>query len=109
MEWTNIIRNDLVTNKQLAVRGRALGFDACVIKDPGTAVVSDGMVATTFEAVIAAVYVDSGADTLDVVHGVVANLGFFTHYLFTVTYCDSPALVLTDIQMIINMRCLDPS
>lgn len=64
--------------------------------------------ATTFEAIIAAIYKDSGFDALDTVRGVVDRLGFFEHPFFSVTYCDSRTLALINIQMIINLRCLDP-
>ncbi|KAJ4401154.1 hypothetical protein N0V91_008176 [Didymella pomorum] len=106
-DWTGIIRNDLVTNKKLASHGRALGLHICVIKDPGTGTVSDGMIATTFEAIIGAVFVDS-SDSLDAVHGVVNRLGFFDHPLFMVTYYESRTLALTNTQMMINLRYLDP-
>lgn len=66
------------------------------------------MMATTFEAIIGAVYMESGFDALDVVYGVVDRLGFFEHALFSVTYCNSPILALTNIQMMINLRYLDP-
>ncbi|KAL1644858.1 hypothetical protein SLS61_008539 [Didymella pomorum] len=107
VDWTGIIRNDLVTNNKLASRGRALGLHICVIKDPGTGTVSDGMIATTFEAIIGAVFVDS-SDSLDAVHGVMNRLGFFDHPLFMVTYCESRTLALTNTQTMINLRYLDP-
>lgn len=107
MEWTNIIRDDLVTNKQLHARGCKLGLDACVIKDPGTPTVSIKMLSTTFEAIIAAVHVDSGEETYDTVHGIMERLGFFDHHMLMVTYCDSRLFVLAYIQMIINVRGLD--
>lgn len=65
------------------------------------------MIATTFEAIIGAVFVDS-SDSLDAVHGVVNRLGFFDHPLFMVTYCESRTLALTNTQMMINLRYLDP-
>lgn len=65
------------------------------------------MMATTFEAINGAVFVDSG-DNLDAVREVVDGLGFFDHPLFVVTYCDSRTLALTNTQMMINLRCLDP-
>lgn len=103
-----IIRDDLATNKQLAIRGRDLGLDTCVIKDPGTATVSPRMIATTLEAIIGAVFVDSGANGLDTVHRVIDRLGFFNHAFFVVTYCDSQALALTDTQIMIRARPPDP-
>ena len=106
MAWAGIIRDDLVTNEKLAARGRALGLDVCVIKNPGTGTVSTKMTATTFEAIIAAVFKDSGF-SLDAVYGVMDRLGFFGHALFSVTYCISRILALTNIQMMINLRYFD--
>ncbi|KAF3003111.1 hypothetical protein E8E13_008238 [Curvularia kusanoi] len=80
-QWNACIRNDLVTNERLAERGRKLGLDLCVIGDWGTANVSNGMVATTFEAAIAAIYLDSGK-SLYAVESAMKKLGFFDHPLF---------------------------
>lgn len=98
VHWTAIIRADLVTNSRLAERGRTLGLDACVICDPGTTTVSDGMLATTLEAVIAAVYVDSGNDNNTLV-AVMEKLKFFDHPFLPVTFCKPPILCLPNKQM----------
>jgi hypothetical protein len=107
VDWTGVIRNDLDTNKKLAARGRALGLNACVIKDPGTSTVSDGTMATTFEAIIAAVFVDCGANNLDTVREVMGRLGFFEHHLFLVTFCDPQIFASTSTQTMTSLRCLD--
>lgn len=106
VEWSAIIRNDLVTNVRLASRGRELGLDACVICDPGTPTVSTDMLATTFEAVIAAVYLDSGAD-LDTVETVMERLGFFNHPLLLVTFYNPLTPCSPNKQMSTNVRCID--
>lgn len=64
--------------------------------------------ATTLEAIIAAVFVDCGANNLDTVHELMARLGFFEHRLFSVTYCYSQIPAFTKKQMMIDLRCLDP-
>ncbi|KAF3045354.1 hypothetical protein E8E11_008053 [Didymella keratinophila] len=56
MQWQKLIHDDLVSNQALDARARDLGLDACVIKDPSTRVVWLRMLATTFEAIIGAVW-----------------------------------------------------
>jgi len=56
--------------------GRRTGLDECVIRDLGTAVVSDKMVATAVEAVLGAVYLDGGEGVLE---AVMRRLGFGEH------------------------------
>jgi len=108
MQWQELIHDDLVSNQALDARARDLGLDACVIKDPSTRVVWLRMLATTFEAVIGAVWVDSGADSYDTVYAVMERLGFFNHPMLPVTYCNLSPPMLTNIQTIIGLRCLDP-
>lgn len=93
-------------NDRLTERGRRLGLDICVIRDLGTGTASDGMVATTFEAIIAAVYIDSRND-LDSVETIMERLGFFDHPLLQVTFCNTLPLCFTNIQKLTNMQCID--
>jgi hypothetical protein len=46
------------------------------------------MMATAVEAIIGAVFKDSGFD-LEAVRAVMARFGFFSHHLLTTTNCDS--------------------
>ena len=64
------------------------------------------MVATTFEAIIAAVYIDSGKD-LGRVEAVMERLGFFDHPLLQVTYCNTLLLCFVNIQTLTNMQYID--
>ncbi|KAF9690746.1 hypothetical protein EKO04_011334 [Ascochyta lentis] len=109
VQWNVMIRDDLVANVNLSIRGRRYGLDICVIKDTGTSSVSPDMMATTLEAVIGAVFLDTGANTLDTVRAVMSNLGLFEHPLLLVTLKNSPPLYYKDIQMITKVQYLDTS
>ena len=65
------------------------------------------MMATTFEAIIGAVFEDSGANNHNAVCEVMDDLGFFDHSLFPVTYCDPPPFCFTDKQITIDVQSLD--
>ncbi|KAJ4318682.1 hypothetical protein N0V94_004299 [Neodidymelliopsis sp. IMI 364377] len=82
-QWDQI-RDGLVTNHHLALRGLRLELDHYVTRDPGTRTVSPRMMATTLEAIIAAVFFDTGANSLDAVRAVMDNLGFFDQPLLQV-------------------------
>ncbi|OCT51940.1 RNase3 domain protein [Cladophialophora carrionii] len=63
------------SNSNLASIGKARGLDACVVLNPGTAEVTDSVMATTVEAIIGAVSLDGGRaaaekvmDRLNVTH-----------------------------------------
>ncbi|KZM23777.1 ribonuclease III [Ascochyta rabiei] len=59
-QWSEL-QGDLVTDDRLARRGFSLGLDDVVIKNPGHhGRISNGMMANAVEAIIGAVYVDSG-------------------------------------------------
>jgi ribonuclease-3 len=73
--WTQI-RHDKCGNAALAMLGRGLGLNACVIANPGSLVVSDKMVATAVEAVLGAVYLDGGEEEME---RVMRGLGFDQH------------------------------
>lgn len=87
-DWTRI-QQDLVSQTALAARGFDLGLDSCVIKNAGHMTrISDRMMATALEAVIGAVFKDSGCN-LEAVRAVMETLGFFTHPLLVTTDCSS--------------------
>jgi ribonuclease-3 len=79
-EWTRI-EQDLVSNNSLGRRGFELGLDRCIITAPGLERVSTNMMATTVEAILGAVYVDSGANDLGAVRAAVQAMGLHRHYL----------------------------
>jgi ribonuclease-3 len=72
----NELRQEKCGNGPLASLGKGIGIDRCVIKDPGTTMVSDKMVATVVEAVMGAVYLDAGEEVLE---KVMKGLGFDEH------------------------------
>ncbi|KAH4187172.1 hypothetical protein HBH42_163950 [Parastagonospora nodorum] len=74
-QWSQA-RLDKCGNVTLAQLGRRLGVDTYVIKNPGTVVVSDKMVATAVEALMGVVYLDGGEEALE---GVMMALGFGEH------------------------------
>jgi len=80
-QWTQM-RNDALSNDALARRAYRVGLDECVITADSKPVVSPKMAATTFEAVIGAVYQDGGDAA---VQRVMQSLGFFDNELLTVT------------------------
>ena len=57
--WS-LAEGQLVCNRNLGAVGRAKGLDACMLLNPGMSAPSDYMVATTVEALIAAIYKDGG-------------------------------------------------
>ncbi|KAF1837163.1 ribonuclease III [Decorospora gaudefroyi] len=81
-QWTEL-RNSTLSNSALARRGIQIGIDRCILTSAGTPTVSPVMVATTFEAIIGAVYKDGGDDAVE---RVMEHLGFFEHALLTVTF-----------------------
>ena len=75
-----VVINDSVTkvgsNKNLAAVGRRHGLDACISKNQSQIEIGDIQVATTVEAIIGAVYIDSQlADRIDNVRQVMRILG----------------------------------
>jgi ribonuclease-3 len=74
-QWSQM-RLEKCGNAALVQLGRTTGMDTCVIKNPGTTVVSDKMVATAVEAVMGAVYLDGGEVALE---GVMTGLDFDVH------------------------------
>jgi dsRNA-specific ribonuclease len=65
------------------------------------------MMATTVEAILGAVYVDSGANDLDAVRAAVQAMGLHRHPLL-VTFTNTLSLLLYEHQMITNMRSHRP-
>ncbi|KAF1935329.1 hypothetical protein EJ02DRAFT_132375 [Clathrospora elynae] len=98
------MRNALVSNVSLGPRGFRLGLDAFIIRNDGCGAISIMMMAKTFEAIVGAVYIDTGDNALKSVHDVLELTGFFEYPLLMVTFCDSPHLDLINIQMITNVR-----
>lgn len=84
-EWTSIIQ-ETGSNTELARVGRLHGLDACVVLNPGTTSVSARTMATTIEAVIAAVKID-GDDAA--VEQVLGRLGLIHELLQLVTLQNS--------------------
>lgn len=83
------LQRDLVTNETLATRGFSHGLDVCVIANAGhVGRISDRMMATAVEAIVGAVFKDSGFDN-EAVCAVMARLGFFSHPLLAGTDCSS--------------------
>lgn len=79
------LQRDLASEKGLAGRGFRHGLDECIIKNPGhSGRISDRMMATAVEAIIGAVYKDSGLD-FGAVRAVMDKLGFFDHPLLKVS------------------------
>jgi ribonuclease-3 len=91
-EWTQI-QQDLVSNSNLGRRGFELGLDRCIITVPGLERVSTNMMATTVEAILGAVFEDSGANDLSAVRAVVEAMGLHRHFLL-VTFTSAPFLLL---------------
>jgi ribonuclease-3 len=101
------MQKDLVTNKALGARGHRLGLNDCVIKGWGTTRVGIPQMANCFEAIIGAVYMDAGANGLNLVRAMLEHLGFFEHPILSVTLCDSPPFAFRNIQLLTNV--LNPS
>ncbi|ORY13998.1 hypothetical protein BCR34DRAFT_599420 [Clohesyomyces aquaticus] len=70
------MEKDLLSNRALAAKGRALGIDKCLLTNPGLTTVSDMMVADAIEAVAGAVYLDGGDKA---VKNVMKGLGLDKH------------------------------
>jgi ribonuclease-3 len=79
-DW-NTLRNDMLSNDNLAQRGYSLGVGSCVFCNEGTTV-SAKMVAGTLQAIVGAVHQDGGDDA---VLRVIEHLGFTQHPLLMVT------------------------
>jgi ribonuclease-3 len=101
-EWTRI-EQDLVSNNNLGRRGFELGLDRCIITAPGLERVSTNMMATTVEAILGAIYVDSGANDLGAVRAAVQAMGLHRHHLL-VTFTNTLFPLLYEHQTITNMR-----
>lgn len=84
--WTTL-RLDISANDKLAQRGFNIGLDRCVITDVGNPRVTSKMMATTFAALIGAVYQDGGDEA---VNTVVVKLGLLNHDLLTVMFQHFP-------------------
>ena len=82
-EWTRI-QQDLVNNNNntTGLRGFELGLDRAIITVPGLERVSNNMMATTVQAILGAVFEDSGANDLSAVRTVVETMGLHHHSLF---------------------------
>ncbi|KAJ4318683.1 hypothetical protein N0V94_004300 [Neodidymelliopsis sp. IMI 364377] len=80
-DWTTL-RNDMVSNENLARVGYALGIDTCVFCNEGT-VVSAKMVTNTVEAIVGAIYQDGGDDAAT---RVIIHLGLTQHGLIMVMF-----------------------
>ena len=64
------------SNANLTQIGRTKGLDACVHNNPSAwGVVSNGVMAQTVEAVLGAVWLDSGEDAMGAVRDVMSTLG----------------------------------
>lgn len=73
-EFTSNILQTRASNVNLALVGRRMGLDKVVIVNPSQAgMVSDKVMATTVEALIGAVYMDS--NSIDAVRPVLAAMG----------------------------------
>ncbi|KAJ4128986.1 hypothetical protein NW768_007512 [Fusarium equiseti] len=77
--WTSL-RNDLISNANLARVGMEHGLHACINANGGTLRVSPGMVATAVEAILGAMERDGGCDALV---RVMAHLGLTQHALIS--------------------------
>lgn len=62
-DW-DTLRKDQLNNAPLSVIGRNARINQCIIKSPGTKMVTDRMVATAVEAIAGAVYLDGGEAAL---------------------------------------------
>ena len=83
------LQQDLVANENLAIRGFSHALDRCVITNAGhVGRISERMMATAVEAIVGAVFKDSGFDN-EAVRAVMARLGFFSHPLLAGTDCSS--------------------
>jgi ribonuclease-3 len=82
-DYSNM-QKDLVTNKALGARGHRIGLNDCVIKGWGTTKVGIPQMANCFEAIIGAVYMDAGANGLNLVRAMLEHLGFFEHPILSV-------------------------
>lgn len=81
-QWTQA-EQALLRNDNLRAVGFAHSIDRCILLDPSTRFVSDKTMATTVEAILGAVYMDSGADALN---AVLVTLGLTHRFLEAVTF-----------------------
>ncbi|KAF5607634.1 ribonuclease III [Fusarium pseudoanthophilum] len=77
--WTTL-RRDLISNDKLANVGVEHGLDRCINMNGGTTRASNGMVATTVEAILGAVEIDGGRNALA---RVMNRLGLTQHTLLS--------------------------
>ncbi|KUL89264.1 hypothetical protein ZTR_03712 [Talaromyces verruculosus] len=80
-QWTQI-RSSILSNENLARVGFQTGLDRCLNLNPGTAVISQAMMATTVEAILGAVHLDGGDQALA---SVMIKLGLTSDLLVTFT------------------------
>ena len=73
------MREEVLGNANLARFGFEKSLDGCINLNPGIRTVSDAMMATTVEAILGAVHLEGGDETLSMV---MDNLGL-THDLLT--------------------------
>lgn len=85
-DWTTIDQG-VLTNDYYTRIGTRLGFNDCVILNPGTTSVGDQLLATTMKALFAAVYLDAGKEALE---RVLENLGITHEFLQVVTSISPP-------------------
>lgn len=81
-QWTQA-EQALLGNANLCAVGFAHSIDKCVLLNQGTTSVSDKTMATTVEAILGAVYLDSGANAMS---AVLVTLGLTHRFLEAVTF-----------------------
>ncbi|KAF2110493.1 ribonuclease III domain-containing protein [Lophiotrema nucula] len=74
----SIMEQDVVTRANLALRGRKIGVHEAILGHAGLSNAKPNMIAETFEAILGAVYLDSGS-TLTNVSKVVKHVGLDKH------------------------------
>jgi ribonuclease-3 len=73
VSW-DTIKKTLLSNPALHARGIAFGLHRCILLNPGQTLISQEMMARTFEALIGAVQIDGGTEAAK---KVITRLGFF--------------------------------
>jgi hypothetical protein len=73
ISW-DTVKKTLLSNPALYARGVAFGLHRCILLNPGQTIISQEMMARTFEALIGAVQIDGGTEAAK---KVIAHLGFF--------------------------------
>lgn len=81
------MRKESLCNRNLAERGFSRQLDVVIIKNGGTVIVSEKMMATAVEAILGAVHLDGGLDALTTV---MENLGIIDPLRESVT-CNPPS------------------